>query len=101
MNALIIYDTFFGNTEHIAVAMHSAVVLSAFDGWQPGSERVGGNHVWLYNPAQDVLQYYAHLNRILVKPGDNVPAGAPIGTIGRTGMNAYPHRSPTHVRVIK
>ncbi len=87
--------------EYFALAMQPAVVLSTYEDWQPGSDLEGGNHVWLYNPAQNIILYYAHLNRILVKPGDFVKEGTPIATIGRTGENAFLGKSPTHVHVME
>lgn len=85
---------------YYALAMRSAVVLFTFEEWQPGSELKAGNHVWLYNPSRDILLYYAHLDQIMVNPGDVLEAGAPIGTIGRSGKNAYQQSSPTHVHVM-
>jgi len=86
---------------YLALAMRPGVVLSVLSDWQPGSDLAYGNHVWLYNPAQDVVIYYAHLKEVLVRPGEFVAAGAPVGAIGRTGKNAIERRSPTHVHVME
>lgn len=85
---------------YLALAMRSAVVVSAYEDWQPGSALAAGNHVWMYNPARDIVLYYAHLDSVIVKEGDFVQEGTPIGMIGRTGVNAYERTSPTHVHVM-
>ena len=54
---------------YYALAMRPAVVLSVHEGWQPTSELTGGNYVWLYNPAEGIFLYYAHLDSIIVRPG--------------------------------
>lgn len=80
-------------------------VLSVFDGlvvatetaWKTGSAQRGGNYIWIYDLAQNLLVYYAHNNKVLVRPGDMVKAGMPIATVGRTGTNAAKKRSPTHL----
>jgi len=35
--------------------------------------------------------YYGHMKNIGVKPGDKIPDGAPIGTVGNTGKSTGPH----------
>nr|MCU0585768.1 M23 family metallopeptidase [Desulfobacterales bacterium] len=57
----------------------------------------GGNYVWIYHPALRIFSYYAHLQGIRVGLGESVHGGAVIATLGRTGTNAYPPRSPTHL----
>ena len=44
--------------------------------------------------------YYAHLDRVFVRVGQIVSKGEPLGTVGRTGVNAYPKRSPTHLHFV-
>ena len=73
------------------------IIIATETNWQPGSDQKGGNYIWIYNPAQRRFFYYAHNNKVLVKPGDAVSAGTPIATVGRTGVNAYKKRSPTHL----
>ncbi len=75
----------------------SGIVVSVFLDWQPGSPIRGGNYIWIYEPDGNRYYYYAHLNEISVRIGQVVSRGARIGTVGRTGTNAYPHRSPTHL----
>ncbi len=57
----------------------------------------GGIYVWVYDPASDRLFYYAHLRSACCGPGMNVKPGDKLGEIGRTGKNAVPKRSPTHL----
>jgi len=83
-----------------ALAMVDSIVLSVFTGWQAGSKLRGGNYIWLYSPKQDMCFYYAHLDKILVSPGDFVKAGTVIGTVGRTGLLANKKTSPTHVHLM-
>lgn len=44
-----------------------------------------GNQVLLYHPAYDCYTRYAHMAAVYVIPGQNIAAGAIIGTVGRTG----------------
>lgn len=80
-----------------AVAVEDGVVLVAHLGWKPGDTGKGGNYVVLYLPSRRKVAYYAHLESIAVKAGDRVKRGDTLGVIGRTGWNAYPKRSPTHL----
>jgi len=82
------------------LALADGVVLSTFTQWAPDERHRhirGGNSVWVYHPALKVFSYYAHLHEIKVKLGDEVAGGAVIATLGRTGTNAHPPRSPTHL----
>ncbi|MBK8982128.1 MAG: hypothetical protein IPM38_07350 [Ignavibacteria bacterium] len=40
------------------------------------------------------------MKNVYVDVGDYVSPGKPIGTMGRTGKNAYPSRSPTHLHIM-
>jgi peptidoglycan LD-endopeptidase LytH len=82
------------------LTMTDSLVLSIEQGWTPTSKLRGGNIVWLYNPAMNMIFYYAHMDKIFVKPGDFLKAGTPIGSIGRTGLLAYQKKSPTHVHLM-
>jgi murein DD-endopeptidase MepM/ murein hydrolase activator NlpD len=75
----------------------SGVVVSVNDGWEPSSPVRGGNYVWIYHPIKGRYFYYAHLREIAVSVGQVVSRGDRLGTVGRTGLNAYPKRSPTHL----
>jgi murein DD-endopeptidase MepM/ murein hydrolase activator NlpD len=82
------------------LALADGVVLSTFTEWAPDEDRRhirGGNYVWIYHPALRIFSYYAHLQDIRAGLGETVHGGAVIATLGRTGTNAYPPRSPTHL----
>jgi len=82
------------------VAPVDLLILSAESGWKPNSEIRGGNYVWALDPIEDRVFYFAHLNDIHVRAGDFCTAGSAIGTVGRSGKNAYPARSPTHLHLM-
>lgn len=46
---------------------------------------IGGRIVWLREDGSGRLHYYAHLDRVMVRPGEKVSAGERIGTVGNTG----------------
>ena len=73
------------------------LILSTVNHWEPGSEIRGGCHVWALDPLQDQIFYFAHLKTVQVRAGAFIKAGSAIGTVGRTGTNAWPARSPTHL----
>ena len=79
------------------VAPIDLLILSTETEWQINSLIRGGRYVWAFDPLQNHFFYFAHLNDIDTNPGDFCPAGSPIGTIGRSGKNAQPSRSPTHL----
>jgi murein DD-endopeptidase MepM/ murein hydrolase activator NlpD len=80
-------------------AVSPGVVVSVHENWEPPSMIRGGNYVWIYDPVRSRYYYYAHLDRISVKVGQVVSRGEGLGTVGRTGLNAYPKRSPTHLHL--
>lgn len=79
------------------IAMEGGVVIGVNPGWDTTSIIRGGVYVWIYSPRSKKYYYYAHLSKALVAPGDRVQAGDRVGLLGRTGKNAYPRRSPTHL----
>jgi murein DD-endopeptidase MepM/ murein hydrolase activator NlpD len=79
------------------IAAASGVVVSINLHWEPSSPIRGGNYIWIYDPIKSRYYYYAHLNEIFVKVGQIVSCGEPLGTVGRTGVKAYPKKSPTHL----
>lgn len=83
-----------------ALAMTDMFVLSVRGGWKMGNILRGGNYVWLINPKENKLFYYAHLKDIYVKPGDFVKQGRAVGTVGRTGYLAAKKSSPTHIHLM-
>ena len=91
----------------------AGVVVAAGDGWRGGYERRGrgfyyegdgfsrraGNGVILFDPASGGYFLFSHLREgVLVRAGDVVPAGAPIGRVGHTG-NAVRPRSGKHLHI--
>jgi murein DD-endopeptidase MepM/ murein hydrolase activator NlpD len=68
-------------------------ILAAADGVVATADvsTVGyGNHVIIAH-AGGLLTLYGHLEAMLVKPGDVVKAGQPIGLLGSTGNSTGPH----------
>jgi len=91
-----------GKPVHVLSAT-SGVVLSVTPEWTKDSTDVndavlrGGANIWVYDPEEQSLHYYAHLSRVHVRAGKVVRAGEKIGVVGRTGKNAVPKRSSTHL----
>jgi peptidoglycan LD-endopeptidase LytH len=73
------------------------LILSVETNWNPDSEIRGGRYIWALDPLHDRIFYFAHLNGIITNPGAFCRAGSIIGTVGRTGKNAQPSHSPTHL----
>ena len=85
------------------LALAGGIVLSAFSGWNEmdfSREIRGGNYVWIYHPALRVFSYSAHLDKVFVRPGDKVPGGGTVATLGRSGKTAVLPRSPTHLHLM-
>lgn len=88
--------------EHVDVlAFTGGVVLGTRENWTPDSQWRGGNCIWVYNPCLESLFYYAHNHTIDVKPGQWIKTGEILGKMGRTGFNAYPPRSTTHLHFMQ
>jgi murein DD-endopeptidase MepM/ murein hydrolase activator NlpD len=70
--------------------------LAAADAWvaRVDSTPRGGNVVWLQSLFGNMRLYYAHLDTQVVRRGQFVRAGEPVGTVGNTG-NA--RTTPTHL----
>jgi len=79
------------------IAAASGIIVSVNLNWEPSSPIRGGNYIWIFEPIKSRYYYYAHLNEIFVKVGQVVSKGERLGTVGRTGVNAYPKKSPTHL----
>ncbi len=82
------------------VSYCSGIVIAVNDTWGSGSEIRGGKYVWVFAHNEDKeskYYYYAHLDQVKVKVGDILIRGQVIGYLGRTGYNAFPKRSPTHL----
>jgi peptidoglycan LD-endopeptidase LytH len=83
-----------------AVAAVDCLTLGTHTGWQLGTKMRGGNSVWLYNPHLQMIFYYAHLDKVMVNPGQFLKAGEVIGTVGRTGFSAGKKSCPTHLHLM-
>jgi murein DD-endopeptidase MepM/ murein hydrolase activator NlpD len=79
------------------VAFSDGVVVGVNPTWEYPSAIRGGRYIWIFNPEENRFYYYAHLEKLLVALGDMVKAGDTIALLGRTGKNARPKRSPTHL----
>lgn len=73
------------------------MVIACTNNWEPTSPLRGGKFIWVYHPTTGIFSYYAHNRSVFVKPGDEVKQGQKIAEVGRTGLNAYKKRSPTHL----
>lgn len=81
------------------VSMSGGVVVALDNGWLPGSGLRGGNYLWVYDPGNDLLVYYAHNEELFVGLGAVVKPGDLLATVGRSGLNAAKRRSPTHLHL--
>lgn len=81
------------------VSMTAGIVVAAEPAWSNSSTLRGGKYLWIYDPAEKLLVYYAHNFELLVGVGDRVEPGTPIATVGRSGFNAAKQRSPTHLHL--
>ena len=50
-----------------------------------GTNRLGGNVVWIFDPSRGQSHYYAHLEKQAVSTGERVKAGDVVGYVGNTG----------------
>jgi peptidoglycan LD-endopeptidase LytH len=81
-------------------SMSSGIVVAYAPEWNPDSILRGGRYLYIYDPSQNGIFYYAHQRSLQVKPGDIVSPGQVIATVGRSGHNAAAPRSPTHLHVM-
>jgi murein DD-endopeptidase MepM/ murein hydrolase activator NlpD len=79
------------------LAMTGGVVVSTEHFWDTTMTKKGGNFIYIYEPFSKMLYYYAHNDVLWVTLGDIVVPGQHIANMGRTGLNAYKKRSPTHL----
>ncbi|MEO8446852.1 MAG: M23 family metallopeptidase [bacterium] len=83
------------------LSMSGGIVVETRKDWT--TERMdikGGNIVYVYDNYTNGFFYYAHLKDVNVNVGELVKPGLVLGTMGRTGKNAYPSRSPTHLHIM-
>lgn len=79
-----------GRRDHHGVdifAPRGTPVLAATEGRvaRVGTNRLGGNVIWLRDEARGLSFYYAHLDRHLVRGGERVAPGDTVGLVGNTG----------------
>lgn len=79
------------------LAMTGGIVVSTEHFWDTTMTAKGGNYIYIYEPFSKMLYYYAHNDILWVALGDIVTPGQHIANMGRTGLNAYKKRSPTHL----
>ena len=77
------------------------IVVALEKEWNSESPLRGGKYIWIYEPGNNALFYYAHNHEIFVDAGQIIHAGEVIATVGRTGLNAFKQRSPTHLHFMK
>ncbi len=81
------------------LSMTGGVVVALENEWRQGSKLRGGRYIWIYDPANNLMVYYAHNEELFVKLGMIVKPGDLLAVIGRSGLNAAKHRSPTHLHI--
>lgn len=81
------------------LSMTGGIVVALEKQWEQSSKLRGGKYIWVYEPAGELLVYYAHNDQLLVELGEIVRPGTPLATIGRSGLNAARRRSPTHLHL--
>jgi len=82
------------------VAYRGGVVVGVNRDWEFPSQVRGGKYLWIFDPITNHYCYYAHLSQVDVQLGQIIQAGEPLGLLGRTGLNAYKKRSPTHLHLM-
>ncbi|HIJ95590.1 MAG TPA: M23 family metallopeptidase [Desulfuromonadales bacterium] len=79
------------------LSMTGGVVVALEREWSSDSGLRGGKYLWIYDPANQLLVYYAHNQELLVDIGTIVKPGDLLARVGRSGLNAAKKRSPTHL----
>ena len=81
------------------LSLGGGIVVAMEKEWEQGSKLKGGRYLWVYDPANNLLVYYAHNSKLLVELGAVVKPGDLLATVGRSGLNAAKRRSPTHLHL--
>lgn len=81
------------------LSMTGGVVVAVEQEWDSASRLRGGRYIWVYDPGNRLLVYYAHNDELLVGLGELVRPGDAIATVGRSGYNAAKRRSLTHLHL--
>lgn len=79
------------------LSMTGGIVVALEQEWKQTSGLRGGKYLWIYDPGNELLAYYAHNDQLQVQLGQIVKPGDVLATVGRSGLNAAKHRSPTHL----
>ena len=79
------------------LSMTGGIVVALEKEWRYGSKLRGGKYIWVFDPANNLLVYYAHNEELRVELGAIVSPGDLLATVGRSGLNAAKRRSPTHL----
>jgi len=82
-------------------SVSNGIVVALEKNWDKASPLRGGKYIYIYNPNENALFYYAHNNEVLVNIGQMINRSDTIATVGRTGLNAFKKRSPTHLHFMK
>jgi len=82
-------------------SVSSGIVVALEKYWDNASSLRGGKYIYIYYPNDNAIFYYAHNNEVLVNVGQIINRGDTIATVGRTGLNAFKKRSPTHLHFMK
>jgi len=83
------------------LSMTGGIVIAYESDWVTSSDLRGGKYIWIYDPFSNSFFYYGHNNSVSVHQCQLVEPGTVIATIGRTGLNAYKKRSPTHLHFMQ
>jgi len=81
------------------LSLAGGVVVAVETSWESSSSLRGGKYIWIYDTTANALVYYAHNSKLYVAVGDKVKPGDIISEVGRTGLNAYKKRSPSHLHL--
>jgi peptidoglycan LD-endopeptidase LytH len=81
------------------LSITGGVVVAVEKDWDQSSSLSGGKYIWIYDPTSNALIYYAHNSSVHVEVGYFIKPGDVIAYVGRTGLNAFKHRSPTHLHI--
>jgi murein DD-endopeptidase MepM/ murein hydrolase activator NlpD len=79
------------------LSFSGGVVVATERIWNVNSKLRGGKYIWIFDPSSNSLFYYAHCSNTLVTAGQIILPGQIIATVGRSGLNAFKKRSPTHL----
>jgi len=79
------------------LSMTAGIVVATEPEWNSESLLRGGKYILIFDATNNMLIYYAHNNKVIVKPGQQLKQGDKIAEMGRSGLNAFKKRSPTHL----